>query len=183
MVLGPDLHVFERVAEVGVFGVAAVARPPARIDGQLHQVGEPPDLLRAGGFAARQRGEFFEVDRVGTTRFQVRVQEREVRELILGVVVDVLRHVFVEHFQRRGVRRTAASARNLAVLDAAELVVLLPEVGLQDLRGRQKPQDRGIGLAELRRRGPVGESARCPPKRRQAHPHAGRTRSAEEHRS
>ena len=31
----------ERVAEVGVLRVAAVARPPTRVHGELHQVGEP----------------------------------------------------------------------------------------------------------------------------------------------
>jgi hypothetical protein len=51
--------------------------------------------------------------------------------LIVGVVMDVLVHVLVQHRERRGVGRVAASARNLAVLDAAKLVVLSPEIGLE----------------------------------------------------
>ncbi len=41
-----------------------------------------------------------EVDWVGAARFQVGVDEREVRELVLGVVMDVLGHVRVEYGQR-----------------------------------------------------------------------------------
>ena len=54
----------EGVAEVGVLRVAAVARPEAGVDGQLHQVGEPSDLLRAGRLAARQGAELVQVDGV-----------------------------------------------------------------------------------------------------------------------
>ena len=51
----------ERVAEVRVLSVAAVPRPPTGVHGQLHQVGEPLDLLRAGRLAARQGAERLEI--------------------------------------------------------------------------------------------------------------------------
>ena len=50
--------------------------------------------------------------------------------------------------QRLGVGGVAAAARDLAVLDAAEFVVLLPEVGLEDFGRRQKPEDRLVTLGE-----------------------------------
>jgi hypothetical protein len=51
-------------------------------------------------------------------------------EFILGVVVDVLVHVAVELLQSFGIMRVPAAARDFAVLDSAELVVLLPQIGL-----------------------------------------------------
>ena len=142
----------ERVTQVRVLRGAAVAGPPARVDGEFHEIRQAPDLLRAAHFAAPQRAKRVQVDGFGPSGFEVRVQEREVRELVLGVVVDVLRHVFIEHFKRFDVRGAAATAWDLAVLDAAELVVLLPEVGLEDLRGGEEPEDRCVALAQLARR-------------------------------
>src|SRR5207302_7954229 len=100
-------------------------------------------------FAARQVREPAEVYRFGAPRFEVGIEKREVRELVLCVVVDVLRHVFVEDFERFRVGRVAAAARHLAVLHAAELVVLLPEVGLEDLGGGEESQDRRSPLLSL----------------------------------
>jgi len=54
-----------------------------------------------------------------------------VSDLVIGVVVDVLIHVFVQHRERRGVEWIACSARDFGVLDAAEFVVLDPKVGLE----------------------------------------------------
>ena len=51
-------------------------------------------------------------------------------DLIIGVVVDVLIHVFVQHREGLGVGWIASAARNFRVLDAAEFVVLDPKVGL-----------------------------------------------------
>ena len=50
-------------------------------------------------------------------------------EFIIGVVVDVYRHVLVKDFQGRGVIWITAAAWNLAVLDSTEFVVLDPKVG------------------------------------------------------
>ena len=138
----------ERVAEVGVLRVAAVARPEAGVDGELHQVGEPTDLLRAGRLAARQGAELVQVDRVRAVRLQVGVDEGGVADLVVGVVVDVLGHVLVQHRDGLGVGGVAASAGDFAVLDAGELVVLLPQVGLEDLGRGQEPENRRVALGE-----------------------------------
>ena len=68
--------------------------------------------------------------------------------LVVGVVVDVLSHVRVEDRDSRGVGRVTASTRNFAVLDSGELVVLLPQVGLENLRRGQELQNRHVPLAE-----------------------------------
>ena len=50
-------------------------------------------------------------------------------QLVFGIVVNVLRHVFVQLLQGFGIGCIAAPAGNFVVLDASELVVLLPEIG------------------------------------------------------
>src|SRR5438093_13662656 len=52
----------EGVAEIGVLGAAAVARPPTGVDRELHQAGQPADLLSAGRSTARQRAKPIEID-------------------------------------------------------------------------------------------------------------------------
>ena len=136
------------VAEVGVLRVAAVARPEAGVDRELHQVGEPPDLLRAGRLTARQSAELIQIDRVRAVCCQVGVDEGEMGDLIFGVVVDVLVHVLVQHRERLGVGRVPASAGNFAVLDAAELVVLLPQIGFDDFCCRQESENGRVSLRE-----------------------------------
>jgi hypothetical protein len=136
------------VAEVGVLRVAAVARPEAGVDGQLRQVGEASDLLRAGRLATGQGAELVQVDRLPAARLQVRVDEGGVRELVVGVVVDVPVHVLVEHRDGLGVGRVAAAAGDFAVLDAGELVVLLPQIGLEDLGRGQEPENRLVSRGE-----------------------------------
>src|SRR6202035_5454805 len=96
---------------------------------------------------------------VRAPRFELRVDEDRVAELALGVVVDVLRHVFVELLQRFGIGRTPAAAGDLAVLDAPELVVLLPQIRLEDLGGREEPED-GCVAGGQRRGGRLGERGR-----------------------
>ena len=152
------------VAEVGVLRVAAVARPPAGVDGQLHQVGQPADLTRASRLAAGQRAELVQVDRLRAVRLQVRVDEVRVALLVVGVVVDVLGDVLVQHRERPGVGRVSASARDLAVLDPAELVVLLPEVGLEQLGRGEELENRHIAIREprARGRGPSSQQAARP---------------------
>ena len=146
----------EGVAEVGVLRVAAVARPVARVDGELHQVGEPSDLRCAGRLAAGEGAERVQVDRLRTARLQVRVDEVGVALLVVGVVVDVLVHVLVDDGERLGVGPISASAGDLAVLDAAELVVLLPEIGFEQLRGGEELENRRVA----RREGLAGERGR-----------------------
>ncbi len=69
--------------------------------------------------------------------------------LILGVIVDVLIHVPVEDFQGIRVIWIPASVRLLAVLDTAELVVLDPEIGLEDLRRGREPQHGGVAVCDF----------------------------------
>jgi hypothetical protein len=61
-----------------------------------------------------------------------------VAELIIGIVVDILRHVRIEVLQRRGVSRAPATAGDFAILDPSEFVVLQPEIGLDLLNRRQE---------------------------------------------
>ena len=55
------------------------------------------------------------------------------RDLVVGVVVDIDGKVRIEHLQRCGVGWIPAAARDLVVLDSAELVVLHPEIAFEDL--------------------------------------------------
>lgn len=119
-------RLWKRVAEIGIFVGAAVAGVPSGVDGEFHQVGEAADLLRAGGLAAGQVAEVVEIDGVGAFGGEVGVDELFVGEFVLGVVVNVLGHVLVENGDCRGVGGITAAARDLAVLNAGEFVVLLP---------------------------------------------------------
>jgi hypothetical protein len=95
-------------------------------------------------------------------RAQVGVQEVGVAALVVGVVGDVLGHVPVEVLERRDVGGVAA-------VHAAELRVLLPQVGLEQLRRGQEPQDGGVAAREpagVGERG--GRSQRASGERRRA---------------
>ena len=74
-------------------------------------------------------------------------------EFVVGVVMDVLRHVGVEYRERVGVVRVAAPAGDFTVLNATELVVLLPEVGFERLERGQEPENRRISRGQT----PAGE--------------------------
>src|SRR6516164_8258785 len=84
------------IPEVRVLGTAAIASPPTRVDGELHQVGEASDLLSTCGFTTGKGAELVEVGYVRALRSQVRVDELLVGQLVFGVVVNVLRHIAVE---------------------------------------------------------------------------------------
>jgi hypothetical protein len=71
-----------------------------------------------------------------------------VGELVLGVVVDALVDVTIEVLQRGGECLVATARRQLVILCPAQFVVLLPQVGFEDLRRRQKPQDGGVAASE-----------------------------------
>ena len=154
----------EGVAEVGVLRVAAVARPVARVDGELHQVGEPSDLRCASRLAAGEGAERVEVDRLGSARLQVRVDEVGVALLVVGVVVDVLVHVLVDDGERLGVGTIPAPARDLAVLDAAELVVLLPEIGFEQLGRGEELEDRHVPAGRASPASAAGVSIKSRPR-------------------
>ena len=97
-------------------------------------------------------------------RLQVGVDEGEVADLVVGVVVDVLVHVLVQHRDRLGIGGVPAAAGDFAVLDAGQLVVLLPEIRLEDLGRSQETENRGIAFREAAartRRGGVGQQPRA----------------------
>src|SRR5882724_1821556 len=131
----------EGVAEVGVQRVAAIARPEAGVDGQLHQVREPSDVLSTGRLTARQSTKLIQIDGLGPFRSQIGVKERGVGDLIIGVIMDILIHVLIEDRNGGGIGRVPSSTWDFAVLDAAELVVLLPQIGFDEFRCRQEPKN------------------------------------------
>src|ERR1017187_8878334 len=75
----------ERYAVIWVLARAAVLCPPTGVDRELHQVGEPSDLLRPCRLAALQRPERIHIDRRLPPRAQICVQESEMGELVIGV--------------------------------------------------------------------------------------------------
>src|SRR6266849_977570 len=56
----------------------------------------------------------------------------------------VLGHVRIQHAQGSGIGRTPTPPCDLAVLDAAELVVLLPQIGLEGLSSGQEAENRRV---------------------------------------
>src|SRR5262245_6764889 len=82
--------------KVGVLGAAAVASPPTGVEGELHQVGKPKFSAGSGRTAARQSAKLLETYGLFALRRQVGVEEREVSDLILGVVVDILGHIHIK---------------------------------------------------------------------------------------
>ena len=60
------------------------------------------------------------------------------RDLVVGVVVDVLREVLVEILELPSVGRVAGAARNLIVLNSGQFVVLDPEVGFEGFSAATK---------------------------------------------
>ncbi len=73
---------------------------------------------------------FFEVYRVGALRFQIFPEEIRVAEFVIGIIVNILRHIAIKVHKSANVRLAAASTefRPLAVLDSAEFVVLHPQI-------------------------------------------------------
>jgi hypothetical protein len=51
----------ERINEIGIFGAAAVVRPPTGIHSKLHKVGEPSNLLSIGRFTAGQGAKLIQI--------------------------------------------------------------------------------------------------------------------------
>ena len=123
--------------KIRVMAVVAIASPPAVVDRKLRQVSEPiadEGGVNSGGGAAHQGAKRIEICRSRSLGDQVRVEELVVSDLIIGIVMDVLGHVFVHHRQGGGVGWVASCRLGLRVLDAAEFVVLDPKVGLEYLQ-------------------------------------------------
>jgi len=144
----------------GVVVAAAVAAPPTGVDGELGEVGDPlSDGCRVDPVsdAPFQGFELIETHLIRALGSQVGVDERLVAELILGVVMDVLRHVAIELLKGQGVRRIPAGRESrqfvvwIAVglgLRSAQFSVLQPQVAFDDLRRRQEPEDRRVSFGE-----------------------------------
>jgi hypothetical protein len=110
----------------------------------LRQIGEPPSdqvWVDSRRGAAQQSAKLIQIDRLAPFRSQIGVKELEMADLIVGVVVDVLVHVLVQHRKRRGVGRIPGPTRDFVVLDAAEFVVLLPQIGFDDFCCRKEPEN------------------------------------------
>src|SRR6202011_406132 len=114
--------------EVGVLA-AAIARVPAGVDVEFLQVCEPPQfLVCASCLGAGQRAKFVQVDRLGTLRHQVGVEEGGVAQLIVGVIGDVLGHVGVDVRERCDVGRISSGG-------STQFLVLGPEIALDKFGG------------------------------------------------
>src|SRR5262249_28135245 len=62
-------------------------------------------------------------------------------EFIVCIVVDILRHIPVEIYQRGCVSRVRGPARRLlAILNSSELIVLDPKISLQDFKRSKESQ-------------------------------------------
>src|SRR6185312_5233540 len=68
--------------------------------------------------------------------------------LVIGVVVDVLGYVLVQYRKGSGVGLVPGSARAFVVLDPAQLVVLLPQVRLEQFGRGQELQNGHVPLRE-----------------------------------
>src|SRR5207248_8699105 len=59
----------ERVTEIGILRAASVARPPAGVHRELHEVGEPSLVLEcACRLTALQRAKLIQIDGIGALR-------------------------------------------------------------------------------------------------------------------
>ena len=84
--------------------------------------------------------------------------------LIVGVVVNVLRHVPIEDLNGGGIGRTPGSSGNFGVLDSAEFVVLLPQIGFDEFRCRQQPKNSLVSRCKTATRscgGDIGQQSRA----------------------
>ena len=70
------------------------------------------------------------------------------RELIVGIVVDVLRKIVVNGFELFLVFRIAAAARDFIILDPGEFVVLDPKIGFKDFCSGGKPEQGRVAFRE-----------------------------------
>ncbi|HEX7363484.1 MAG TPA: hypothetical protein VF283_23580 [Bryobacteraceae bacterium] len=69
-------------------------------------------------------------------------------DFIVGIVVNVLSHIRIQHCKGSGIDRIATSAWNFAVWDSSEFVVLYPKVGFEDFDCSGKPEQCGIAFGE-----------------------------------
>jgi hypothetical protein len=112
------------------------------------------------------------------------VEEIGVAELVVGVVVNILRHVTVDAVERVRIGLAAGATRQFAVPDSSEFVVLLPQIGLEDLEGCEKAQDGDIAFREPAAFAEIVGQACCGYPGEQCGPHESRThQSTTQHRT
>src|SRR6266516_6075353 len=107
--------------KIWVMAVVAITGPPAGVDGKLRQVREPVSdqgRINSRRGAAHQSAKRIEICRSRSLGLQVRVEEGMVSDFIIGVIVDVYGHVFIEHFNGLGVGFISGPAGNFVILDA-----------------------------------------------------------------
>src|SRR5438034_3600721 len=83
-------------------------------------------------------------------------------DLIVGVVVDVLVHVLVQHRKGSGIGWISGSAGDFGILDSAEFVVLLPQIGFDDFCCRQESKNVRVSHREINTRARSGALANSP---------------------
>ena len=124
------------------------------------QVCQAAALLGAGGMTAWKCAKRIEVDSASSDGVEKSIQESRMTQLIIGVVCDVLRHVFVENLE----------SVFEGVITERKLGVLLPEISLDQLRCRQESQNSDVAVVEKEivwfmilgsRRGAIGSATRA----------------------
>src|SRR5690242_21931877 len=91
--VGDSLREGETGLQVRVVVADAVPGPPTGVHGELHEVRKPQLPAGAGCRTPWQSAKGLQTYGIGSLRYEVCVQEVLMRELIIGVVVDVLGHV------------------------------------------------------------------------------------------
>src|SRR5438477_10378356 len=74
--------------------------------------------------------------------------------------MDIHRHVFIEIIERLGIGGISAPSRNFAILNSSKFIVLLPEIGLQNLKSSKESQDIHIALGKYVSKGSLRNSIR-----------------------
>jgi hypothetical protein len=132
---------FQLHSEVWVLS-AAVPCVPTEVDIQPHEICEPADILCPGRLAAGQSSEGIQIDRFFSSRYQVGIQEGCVTQFVISIVGNVLGHVPIKVAQRCDIGWIPS-------LDAAQLVVLLPQVCFYQFDGCGKSQERSVPFRKL----------------------------------
>ena len=70
-------------------------------------------------------------------------------ELILGIVVDILGHVPIQHLKLSDVGFTPAPSWDFAVLDSSAFVLLFPQIAFDDFDRSQETENVHVSLCEI----------------------------------
>src|SRR5882672_6405398 len=107
----------EVVAEIWILCAAAITGIPGGVHRKLHKICESSDLLCTSRLAAGENAKVVEVDGICAFRGEVGVNELFVRQLILGIVVNVLVHVPVENLDSLGISRISSASGHFFILN------------------------------------------------------------------